>query len=726
MKFHRRPVERNASTVAVLYAALGLIALSYQSVAAAQDPASHTSAGGLLELPAEDSLGQNQVGNSGFEAGDGGWRLGPCWSVDRNTAHQGSRSLRFDANASCIQLPAETLIPASRKTARSYTLRAWVKTSEGSDLKVRVALHDQNDNSYILGGTDLVSPGFTWQLLERKNIDLLPAHDRHVLQVWAVVRGSTGSAWFDDVELVEQTPLSLSAFLLYPNFRGYLWSSGPPGIRVQVNAAVPDFSKVRVRAVVTNESGARVKSVEQATKESQVLEINGSSLGLGSYSLRTELLDAQTGRAVANYPPYRIVKVSDDFRSSLMNYVAPDNFLVHKGEKRFVWGVYDRFSAHFRCRDCLFTNTTGYEKIPGFSGLHTIENYSDTLSNVEMNILPFAGVRVTPPRDELTPWLQALDRHGVGHLQIMNNFVEGSRGRPLWARDLSDPQLWHLVTEAMRGKPGGIGYYTYDEPMPDKAPAVFAQSLILRESDAGSITFGVLANFKQVFRWRDVSDVIGCDPYPIGNMLNADDVAYGAASAPVMLRTSVWTRETVRQVYSSRPVWIVPQLFRLNGQFPTYEHMKMQAYKAIINGATGILWWGFVSEKGIEAEWHRMNNHQAYFDFKRISHEVMALEPVLISPSRSDLVSVSAPNIEFLVKSDPGRIVVLASNFSDAPASNVTISLAHSDLVSNGRVEVYAEARTLPIVQAGAHTESSFTDSFGSYDVHVYIINRHK
>jgi hypothetical protein len=593
--------------------------------------------------------------------------------------------------------------------------------SPGNNLKVRLALHDQNDKGFILGGTDLVSPGPTWQLLEKRDIDLLPVHDHHGLEVRAVAQGNTGTAWFDDVELLDQSPLAISAFLLYPNFRGYLWNSGPQAVRLQVNVAASNSSSLKVRVSLKTEADRTLKSVDKPAKESQVVEFDAASLKLGPYSLQTELVDAQTGKAVADYPAYHIIKVSEEFRNQLVNYIAPDNFLVHKGKKQFVWGVFDRFSARFRCRQCLFKDPTSYDDIPGFDGRRTIENYADTSSNVEMNILPFAAAKVTPPEDQLTPWLVALNQHGVGHLQIMNNWVEGHRGRPFWARGMSDGDLWHAVTTVMTDQPGAIGYYTYDEPTPDKIPAVFAQSLVLREDDPGSVTYGVLANERQIFRWRDVSDVIGCDPYPVGSIANTDDVAYGATSSPAMLRTSVSTREAVRQVSGSRPVWIVPQLFRLNGQFPTYEQMKMQAYKAIINGATGILWWGFVSEKGMEAEWYRLENHQAYFDFKRISQEVMSLEPVLISPSHSDFISsVSNRNIEFLVKSDASRIVIFASNFSEIPANDVMLNLSRAAVPSSPSVEVYREGRTRPLTRE--RTTASFTDSFGPYEVHVYIL----
>jgi len=675
------------------------------------------SPGGLVELPPAQLFGQNQINNSGFERGSAGWKLGPCWSVDEHAAYEGSHSLRFDAGSTCWSLPAAFSVPGTRHSSRSYTLRAWVKASADSDLQVRLAVHDENDRTFILGGTETVTPGVDWRVLEKKDIDLLAIHDRHVLQVWAVVQGTRGTAWFDDVELIEQTPLPLSVFLLYPNFRGYLWASSPQTIRLQANVAVSNLATAKVRVLLKNEAGATIRTVDRPAKDSQVLELDGSSLSLGSYFLDAELLDIGTGELLAAYPPLHVVKVNDHFRDGLVNYIAPDNFLVHNGKKRFVWGVYDRFSARFRCRECLFRSAAAYQHIPGFNGLNTIDNYADTLSNAEINILPFAGVKVRPSDDQLRPWLEALDSKGIGHLQIVNNWVEGNRARPPWAREVPDQDLWHLLAAIMRDQRGAIGYYTYDEPRPDKIPIVFAQYLALRRDDPGSVTYGVLANVKQVFRWRDVSDAVGCDPYPLVNIPDADDVAYGATSMPVMMRVSNSTRETVRQVYGSRPVWVVAQLFRFAGRFPDYEAMKMQAYKAIINGATGILWWGFVSEKGVETEWYKLNNPQAYVDFKRISQEVMALEPTLISQPRPDLLkSVSNPNIEFLVKtgSQATQTIVFASNLSEEPIGDVTFSLFPSTPQST--VTVYAEGRALPI------HGGMFADRFNGYDVHVYVI----
>jgi hypothetical protein len=684
--------------------------------------ARRSGASGLTELPPEDTPGQNQITDSSFESGGKDWKLSECWSIDSSTGHEGSHSLRFDADPACMG-NAEVQVPRDTKATRSYTLRVWVKSSEGSGLKVRLTLHDHNDRGFALEGTGWQQPGSTWQLIEKKDIDLLPVHDSHTLVVQAAVQGQKGTAWLDDVELIEQIRPPLSAFLLYPNFRGFLWNSGPQTIQIHAEVAQPDLSQLKLRARLKTEEGNVIKMIEQVPRASQNLDFDGSALGLGSYLLETELINGDTGQQVAAYPAYRISKVDDDFRDQLMNYIAPDNFLVRKGKKHFVWGVFDRFSARYRCHgECLFRREADYlDRIAGFDGMHTLENYADSKVNVEMNILPFAGVNITPQRDQLTPWLQALDRQAVGHLQIVNNWVEDNKNRPFWAKGILDKDLWRMLAAAMNGKPGGIGFYTFDEPKIEKLPSVFAQQKVLREGNPGSVTYGVLLNARQIFRWRDASDVIGCDPYPLGVVTAIDDYPFGATASPPMLRTSVWTRETVRQVYGSRPVWMVLQLYRMGEVFPTYEQMKMQAYKAIINGATGILWWGFVSERGIEAEYFRRGNPQSYSDFRRISREVMVLEPALLSPARSDLVaSVSTPQIEYLSKTDENRVVIFASNFSEVPLGNVTVSLSPDASRLPASVEAYSEGRTLPLNFAGAARGASFTDSFGPYEVHVY------
>ncbi len=676
-----------------------------------------TLSGGMLSVPPDQPLGNNQVSNPGFESNGTGWTLGKCFSVDNTVAYSGASSLAYSPNSGC-PYPGltRTTVQRSQGSARSYTLQGWVMGSSGNDIQVKLAVYDVTDRGDIVGETPVINPGTAWGELQRVDIDLLPIHDGDTLEVDAVVTGgSSGTVWFDDIGLIEQLPLPISAFLLYPNFRGYLWSDGPQTIRLRVD--VPQPSGMTVQADLQAEGGSTVSTITQAANDTQELDFDGTALALGAYLVQVTLLNS-SDQAVASYPAYRVTKVDSAFKASLVNYIDTDNFLVHKGQKVFVWGAYDRWSSARCSITCLFTNETKYLAIPGFNNLSTVGSYQDTDLNAEMSILPFAGVNVTSTNDQLTPWLEALDSVGVGHLQIVNNWVQGSPGRPVWANSLTDVQLWQLAASAENGKPGALGYYPYDEPAPSAISTVFSQYQVLRAGNPGSINFGTLGGPARMFRWRDISDVASCDPYPVGALVALDEAHYSATLTPPMMRTSIWTNATVQQVYGSRPVWMVLQDFDQNGQFPSYQELKEQAYKAIINGATGLMWWGFVSSEGLEYEWYALGNQKPYFDFKQLAGEVMGLEPFLISPPQPSLMkTVSDPHIEYLVKSNSSQIVIFASNFGEDSLGNVTFTLAPSVTPNGTTVQVYSENRTVP------SSGNTFTDNFDAYDVHVYIVS---
>lgn len=672
------------------------------------------SVGGITAIPPSQTLGNNQVADPGFEDGTADWTLATCYSIDSSVAHTGTHSLRYNAGSVCgILTAAITNVPRAAGAARSYTIQGWVQGTSGTDAQVKLAIHDVTDGGSVVGETNEIIPGTSWQMIQQTDIDLLPIHDGDTLSVQAIGQGTTGTIWFDDVQLIEQLQPPVSSFLLYPNYKGLLWGNASQTIRMEVE--VPQPTGMSVVETLQTSTGDTIDSSTVPAATTQEIDFDATALATGSYLVQTTLTNS-SGQTIATYPAYQVVKVSPTFQASLANYIDTDNFLVRNGTKQFVWGVYDRWSSN-RCSQCVFTDESGYLQIPGFNGLTTIGSYADTLLNAEMNINPFSGVDIVAPNDQLTPWLQAVNSVGVGHLQIVNNWVQGMPYYPIWATNLTNQQAWQTAAAAMNAKPGALGFYTYDEPDTYLIPTVFDQHESL--SNPGILEFGTLSSPHSTYRWRDMSDIISCDPYPVGTVPALDEMAEGATLSPPMMRTSIWTQATEQQVYASRPVWMVLQLYVLNGQFPTYAQMKMQAYKAIINGANGILWWGFVSEKGIEYEWYVLGNQQPYFDFKQISQEVMGLEPFLILPAQPQLVSsVSDSRVEYMVKENANQIVIFASNTSDQPIGNITFTLSSSATGATAPVTVYSEARTVPL-----NSGLTFTDNFVGNDVHVYTIN---
>ena len=686
--------------------------------------------GGLLALPPEGELGPSVLSGD-FEAGTKGWVIPRCWSIDSSVAHSGTKSLRFNTSLLCsLSAYAPTF---AYEASVPYTIGAWVKGGNGSNLQARIYVFNDTDGTLPVASTDPIPVGTDWTHIVLPHVDLLPLHKGNALRTRLIVstpkgEAPKGSLWFDDVTAQPELPLPISGFLLYPNFRGYLWQGGPQQIRLNVSTPnAPTGAQAQI--VVQQEGGPAVATVtKSAAAGKQEIEIDGSKLALGSYLLHENLLDA-AGKILASYPDYRVTKVSDTFKNTLVNYVDTDNFLVHNGKKEFVWGAYDRTSGTYACRLCMYTTAADYEsKIAGF-GMGRLANYQDTHLNAVTNIAPWSAMSAGPPAvyDYLDPALQALQARGVGYLQFVNNWVKTNRYRPSWAASVNDQKLWKIAAKTLNGKRGALGYYTFDEPNLDELPMVFDQYKVLREDNPGSVAYGALINAIQIFRWRDASDVIGCDPYPVGIPINADEYALGLKLRmpglpfyePPLLRVPLWTRETERQVDHSRPVWMVLQLFRQWGKFPTYDQMKSAAYSTIVNGANGILWWGFVSVQGLEGEWYARHNHQPYYDFKRLSGEVTALEPYLIAPPQPQfLKSVSDSKIEALVKADSSQVVIFSDSLSPDAVKDVHFVISGAAAGAHS-VEVYSEKRTLEMDSAG-----TFRDSFAPYEAHVYIVKR--
>src|SRR6185437_7542170 len=304
-------------------------------------------------------------------------------------------SLRFTAGGTCTAsyAPAFTF-----QANTSYTIGAWVKASAGSNLLAQIDIADDTDSGLSAGGNKAVAVGTNWTFISVADFDLLALHNGDQIRTRLVVSAPTGQTpagqlWFDDVTSQPETPLPVSSFLLYPNFRGYLWQSGQQQIRLHVDVANPSGASVQIGLQL--EGGGAINTVQQAAQASQEIDIDGSQLALGSYLLHTAVVDSNG--QTTTYPDYRITKVSDIFKSGLVNYVDTDNFLVHNGQKEFVWGVYDRTSGTYACQVCMYTTATAYDsQIAGF-GMGRLANYQDTQLNAMTNFAPWSAMSPGPP-----------------------------------------------------------------------------------------------------------------------------------------------------------------------------------------------------------------------------------------------------------------------------------------------------------------------------------------
>src|SRR5260370_15139731 len=174
-------------------------------------------AGGLTALP-QTSFGPNLLQNPGFETLSGGfpvaWSQGSGWTADQLIAHSGRVSYRRTTGASTS---TQTLL----LKAGTYLLSAWIKTDSlgsGSSSGVRLTLDFRPGGLNAWSPSDVISGTNDWQLYHIGPI--VVDTDRTVAVELENYNAASGTAWFDDVSLLQIVPPAVNVFLLFPSNPG--------------------------------------------------------------------------------------------------------------------------------------------------------------------------------------------------------------------------------------------------------------------------------------------------------------------------------------------------------------------------------------------------------------------------------------------------------------------------------------------------------------------------
>ena len=125
-------------------------------------------------------------------------------------------------------------------------------------------------------------------------------------------------------------------------------------------------------------------------------------------------------------------------------------------------------------------------------------------------------------------------------------------------------------------------------------------------------------------------------------------------------------------------------------------------YDALINGASGILYWG-VHYNAADADYWQV--------LKGIARELRDLSPALTAKAAP--ASSGNPAVEVLARAWQGDLFILAANTTAAMHTGVRLRFEGTGGVP---AAVLFEARTLSL------EGSAVTDDFGPHEVHVYRI----
>ena len=643
--------------------------------------------GGLDAPETGYSLGANLLTNGDLRAGADGWTIDvSCFSLDNEG---GSASLRltmpcshnspFAQNAAQIP-PGHYTISADIKTKISFTIprgrggaRVRLVLTSGRGWAPTKPVNDAADWTTSLKAHAAVEEGNSaWFRAE-------------------TVGPVTGTSWFKNFSVKREYPPELRTFLMYPNYRGLMFSDQSQVARLAIDVAPPEgmsLAQLSVLIEVMDNSG-KILTTHQFPASSQgsmVAEIDMGGLPMGQYRLRGTLLGPEK-KHLFTQSSYSVVKVSSDARAAMKVWIDSDNIIHMGGRPRFVIGLYD---------------TTGFSPKSSFFAPR-LADIAKAPINLMINYFMAHG-----QADLITPYTEAMEPLGIYYLATVNNFFpELKKGYPQWARDqgVGADELASQYSKALAANPRVAGYYTCDECASELQPRTFRQYRLIKANDPASVAFAV-ENFPNEFEyWRDTVDVVGIDPYPIGTL------------NPTSL-VGDQTRKVIGSVRGSRPVWTVIQFFRLNmiSHFPTEQELHDMSWMAITEGARGVFYWSY-GLRGLD--WGKRDpvlRQQRYDEVVQVTKEISALEPALLAPDSQVLSANSAAGTVITKEKelkDGSRYVISYNHSGDSIAASFTLR-RRAKLVS-----VQGENRAIQADQNGL----GFKDSYAPFQAHVYKID---
>ena len=665
-------------------------------------------AGGIVSLPPE-VMGPNVSPNSGFENLTSGQPTGWSWwnspfTADTTVKRSGTASLRLTA-------PASATDTASYKVflkKGTYNLSGYIKTQGLTSAEPNL---DGVRMEVTTGGWPpccgagygqpvYVSAGdVDWTYREETRITITVDTDVYIT-VRALGSITGGQVWFDDIEFREVLPKPLDVFMLYPNYRGYLFDDYSQTTRFDVTVTPPTgtaLSAYRVDAAIFDEISSATVRTDTFTPTSPnfIVNINGSGfINDRTYLIAFKLRRLSDSALVYEYPSYRVSKIAGSKRSAMTVAFDEQNRMLIRGQPFFPLSVFDAGTP-------LTTSPSAWE-----STLTTYRRLFEIPLNNYLNYQNGGAHNAS-----ILPLLDLFQSKGITDFGIANCFerttVDASNTQyPFWLLNASEADI-----KTRAEHPAFLGFYVNDECHHSMVPNTFMHYQDIKRLDPDGITLGSSNQPGSMYLWRDSLDLFAMDPYPL----------YGTEPSggyPLQM-VADWIIGLRNDVKSSRPFWIDLQFFQASGAapWPTAAEMRNMAYMGIAEGANGVTWWSL----GVRAlawvctpstDWCAARVDY-YNRLKLIMNELKSLEPVLLSDDRPDLlVSNSNPSIHTRVKYQGGKGYIISYNYTNATTA---ATFTWSQTPTN--VTVYNEGRT--ITPSG----TNFTDTFGPYAAHVYEIS---
>lgn len=574
-------------------------------------------AGGLTALETGWTLGPNLLVNGDFSAGTSGWSLNPaCFSVDpATTAPNGAAALMLSDPATCstTTIMATNSVPVT--SGNSYTLSGQINTSSLTSSTVpyagvRLDLSGAGSTAILKGTNDWTTATFQHAFIPQGTTAPFRIESYYF---------PSGTAWFANLSLQQEIPPPLRMFLLYPNYRGLMFSDQGQAASFDLTVYPPGGAplgsvQVELEAIDQNGSVVASESYVPAMQEfTATLDMSG--LPDGTYQVTGAVLDS-SGNVIFTQSPYSIVKLDASARATMKAWVDPGN-VAHflDGDGHFVLGMYD---------------TTDYSNNPGY--------YAPDLSAIAqapINMMINYYMTLAPP-SAVEAYATEMKQYGMVFLPTVSGFYSGNPNYPSNLATLfgaaNQDQLISDYAATLAFDPNIVGYYVQDEPTLAVEPQTFHQYSLIKANDGGGLDYAVLSQPFNSSSWKDTVDVMGVDPYPLAFTANNDLAEVGD-----------WTRTAVQAVHGTRPVWTVIQFFQQTSEsaWPTKQQLHDMSWMAIVEGATGLFYWEY-GLRGLYSVKDPVQHQALYQELIDVTSQIKSLEPVLLMPDVPVLTANSA------------------------------------------------------------------------------------
>jgi hypothetical protein len=421
----------------------------------------------------------------------------------------------------------------------------------------------------------------------------------------------TGLAYFDNVSVYYTPKPPLSAVLLSPVYRGRITAADGNPISVRTRVWLEHRSTIFLTAVLVPKNNP---DAPVASKDMGPFETSGSVIeplivdvvmdGIdarkvlepGEYMAKITLLHAaNTHNATLSTRSLNLTRLDDK---------APPPTVYIDAQKRTILDGFPFFPIGFYFSTSLLH--TGSPALANLSG--TAFNY----------IMPYGEATIAN-----------MDAAAAAGLKVgfsLKDVFFGSQRCPkqITSREEEEKYFRRRVKE-FSNHSALLAWYTNDELTPAFLPQLKAHQQWLIEDDPNHPSWEVLCEDGEFDQYMGTFDVIGSDPYPIGE---GNKTASGVHEE---------VNTTVVQTDDARPVWEVVQAMNWANYHkgvpcprchtPTYSETRSMVWQSVAAGANGIVFYEYAD---------LLRNPDVHFEtafrnLKTIATELAKYTPVLLS-----------------------------------------------------------------------------------------------